>query len=119
VSEEERSWLAKYGALSVGELKKADGDFALHLTEVCNPVWDEYRSRGEFEVLGTRGDRIKFSNWDEKPLTQVRVPSEAEPDQRVLKVTIRESEYPDLYVLQREHLWLRQRLSDQTKLALK
>jgi hypothetical protein len=116
MTEEERQWMKKWGALAVGELSTANDKFALQLTQLATPVWDEYQARGEYELLGV-GEQVSVSNWDSAPLTAVRMLNDSKGDRRNLKITIKEAEYPELYALQRENLWMRARVEELKRLA--
>jgi hypothetical protein len=113
-----RQWLAKYGSLSAADLSARKAELGLYLTGLANPVYDEYYGKGEYDVVGVGNFKLGKKTWDERYMLQLRCPSKDAPDQRVLKVTIRESDYPELYALHREFSWLREREDRVSRLAL-
>jgi hypothetical protein len=116
---EQAAWTEKYTGLSLDEFTRRHGEFALHLTELANPAYDEAFRRGDFEVVGYQGaGPFKLpKDFNQDLLTQIRGPSRDSGDTRIVQITLREEEHPDLYALQRENLWLRQREQELEKIA--
>jgi hypothetical protein len=67
---------------------------------------------------GVGNFKLGKKNWDEGYMSQLRPPTKDAADQRVLKVTIREGDHPELYALHRESDWLREREKYVTRQAL-
>jgi hypothetical protein len=102
---------SKYGSFSCRELETRQVELRLVLHELSAPVFDEYRMRGEYEVIGV-GNRCELGAWDNSQLAQVRMAGEGSEDPRVLKMVIRESDYPELVGMHREDLWINSRIRE-------
>jgi hypothetical protein len=116
---EQAAWAEKYAGLSLGEFTRQHGEFTMHLVELANPCYEEAFRRGDFDVVGDQdaGPYRLPKDFDQDLLTQIRMPSRDSGDRRVLQITLREEEHPELYVLQREELWLRQREHELERIA--
>jgi len=102
-------WLKKWGHLTSAQLEAQYREMTLELTRIANPFYEEAFQRGDYEVVGEGTSYTIPSDWDPTLLVQIRTPGQGAADMRITKVLLRESDYPDLYALRRESLWISER----------
>ena len=113
-TDEVRGFRTKYDAVSYGDLERKREELSIELAKLSAPAFAESRRRGEYEVVAS-GSSFTANSTDNSELSQLFVPSKGSEDQRVLKTVLRPEEYPDLYAMRREELWMVAELREREK----
>ena len=108
---EQDAWLAKYSGLSLDEFVRRHDELGRHLTELANPVYEGAFQRGDCVVVGdaSAGAWTLPKDFDQELLTSIRMENRSPKDKPVLQISLRETEHPELYALQREKRWMDRR----------
>ena len=96
------AWEAKYANSTITQLDAARNAIDNQIAEIANPILTEMLKDGGGTLLGPDTGSLAFSAADSRDISMMHV----ERGVGVYRATLQREEYPELYQLKDESLWL-------------
>ena len=109
------AWELKYSGMMITELEAARTSIEDKISEVANPILNNMFKNGEGTLIGSDTGAYQLSQADARDICAIQ----ARPGDGVYRANLERDQYPELYQLREESLWLDYAMTARIKQAAK